>query len=88
MVFFGAFMQYLRIIFKSIWVGVGFHLVFVHMNQLIGITTDKLLQFSEDSNQHPVLFILVTFLIIIFLSLIIYPIHKRRRDKSLVPRLS
>ena len=83
LIFFGAFMQYLRVIFKSIWVGVGFHLVFVHMNQLMGTTSDKLLQFSETSNQQPVQITLAILLIIVFLSLIIYPLLKRRKIKKL-----
>ena len=82
MLLFGAFMQYLRVQYKSIWVGVGFHLVFVHMNQLMGTSSDKLLQFSETSNQQLVQITLSIFLIIAFLMLLIYPIVKRRRIKS------
>ena len=88
MILFGAFMQYLRIIFNSIWVGVGFHLIFVHMNQLMGTTSDKLLQFSEDSNQQAVQFILMSFLVLTFLGLIIYPLIKRKkRNKKMLKTL-
>lgn len=85
LILFGSFMQYLRIIFKSIWVGVGFHLVFVHMNQLMGTSSDKLLQFSLDSNQQPIQITLIILLIFMFISLIIYPIIKRKR--SLEPKV-
>lgn len=88
MVFFGAFMQYLRIIFKSIWVGVGFHLVFVQMNQWMGTSTDKFLQFSESSNQQPFQITLILFLCIIFISLIIYPIYKNRKERTLLTSVS
>jgi membrane protease YdiL (CAAX protease family) len=88
MVFFGAFMQYLRVIFKSIWVGVGFHLVFVQMNQLMGTTSDRFLQFSENSNQLPFQLTLILFLLILFLTLIIHPIYKRRKEKMLVASVS
>lgn len=83
LIFFGAFMQYLRVIFKSIWVGVGFHLIFVHMNQLMGTTTNSLLQFSENSNQQAIQILLISFLLLAFLSLIIYPIVKRKRSNKL-----
>lgn len=85
LILFGAFMQYLRIIFKSIWVGVGFHLVFVHMNQLMGITNDKILQFSEDSNHQAVQIVLICLLVITFLALFIYHLIKgRRRDINIL----
>ena len=88
MILFGAFMQYLRVVFKSIWIGVGFHLVFVHMNQLMGTSTDKLLQFSEDSNQQSVQITLIILLFITFLCLILYPILKRRKEKRLALKIS
>lgn len=80
--FFGAFMQYLRITFKSIWVGIGFHLVFVQMNQLMGSTNDRLLQFSENSNQQPIQITLAVCLIVTFASLIIYSFIKSRKEKN------
>mgnify|MGYP000398013683 CR=1 FL=1 len=87
MILFGIFMQYLRVIFKSIWVGVGFHLVFVHMNQLMGITSNNLVQFSEDSNQPAMQGILIGLLLITFISLIIYPIIQRRKRNKIKFRL-
>ena len=35
MIFFGAFVQYLRVLTKLIWMGIGFHLMFVYINRLI-----------------------------------------------------
>lgn len=83
LLFFGAFMQYLRIIFKSIWVGVGFHLIFVHMNQFMGITNDRLIQFSENYNEKPIQVTLLILLLIILIGLILYPILQKRKQKKL-----
>ena len=77
--FFGAFVQYLRVLTKSIWAGVGFHLFFVQMNQLIGITDNSLIEFSETSNQQPIQITLIVLLLIIFISLIAYPFIMKRK---------
>ena len=81
LIFFGAFVQYLRVLTKSIWVGVGFHWFFVHMNQLMGITDDKLIQFSETSNQLPFQITLIILISIVFLSLFIFPFIRRVKRK-------
>lgn len=80
LLFFGAFVQYLRVLTKSIWAGVGFHLFFVFMNQLIGITDKQLIQFSETSNQQPVQITLIVLLLLVFISLIAYPYLKKRKE--------
>ena len=79
LLFFGAFVQYLRVLTKSIWVGVGFHLFFVQMNQLIGITDSSLIEFSETSNQQSIQITLIVLLLIIFVSLIAYPFIMKRK---------
>lgn len=76
---FGAFIQYLRVLFKTIWVGVGFHLFFVHMNTLMGPTDDTLIQFSETSNQQALQIILIILLGLVFLGLILYPFIQKRK---------
>jgi hypothetical protein len=81
LIFFGAFVQYLRVLTKSIWVGVGFHWFFVHMNQLMGITDDKLIQFSETSNQLPIQITLIILILIVFISLFIFPFIRRVKRK-------
>jgi len=79
LVFFGSFVQYLRILTKSIWGGVGFHLFFVQMNQFMGITDDSLIEFSETSNQQPIQATLIVLLLLVFTGLIVYPIIKKRK---------
>lgn len=79
LLFFGAFMQYLRVAFKSIWVGVGFHLFFVHMNKIMGLTDDRLIQFSETLNEQPLQITLIILIILVFVALILFPIIKKKR---------
>lgn len=73
MFFFASFIQYLRIIFKSIWVGVGFHLFFVYINKLIGPTDTSLIQFTEFTNETPVQIVFVGTILMMFLLLLLYP---------------
>lgn len=82
LLFFGTFVQYLRVLTKSIWAGVGFHLFFVQMNQLIGITDSSLIEFSETSNQQSIQITLIVLLLIIFISLIAYPFIMKKKNKN------
>jgi len=73
MLFFGAFAVYLRILTKSIWTGVGFHLMFVYINQLIGIDNTNLIQFTTFTNELTVQLTFGIFLILTFIGLFFYP---------------
>ena len=73
MLFFGAFVVYLRILTKSIWTGVGFHLMFVYINQLIGLEATNLIQFSAFTNELTVQLTFGIFLILTFIVLFFYP---------------
>jgi membrane protease YdiL (CAAX protease family) len=73
MVFFGAFVQYLRILFKSIWVGVGFHLSFVYIDKIIGLEESSIIQITNATNQAGPQITLIILLLLIFISLILYP---------------
>lgn len=77
LLFFGTFMQYLRVAFKSIWVGVGFHLFFVHMNKIMGMTDDRLIQFSKIVNEQPLQITLIVLILLVFATLILFPIIKK-----------
>lgn len=80
LILFGAFVQYLRILTKSIWVGMGFHWFFVHMNELMGVTDDKIIQFSESSNHQALQITIVILLLMVFAGLLLYPILKREKQ--------
>ncbi|MEJ2547762.1 MAG: CPBP family intramembrane metalloprotease, partial [Gemmatimonadota bacterium] len=47
MAVFGSFVQYLRILTGTIWMGVGFHFAFVLLNRVIGPRPTDLIQFSD-----------------------------------------
>lgn len=47
MAIFGSFVQYLRILTGTIWMGVGFHFAFVLLNRVIGPRPTDLIQFSD-----------------------------------------
>lgn len=71
--FFGAFMQYLRILTQSLWTGVGFHLVFVFMNQLMGPREHNLIQFTSSEGEQALQFTLMGLVLSVFIGLLIYP---------------
>lgn len=73
MIFFGAFAIYLRVLTKSIWPGVGFHLMFVYMNQIMGLEPTNLIQFSDFTNEGLTQLAFVTLLILTFVGLLAYP---------------
>lgn len=73
MFFFATFVQYLRIIFKSIWVGIGFHLFFVYINRLIGPSDTSLIQLTEITNETPLQLVFIGTIVVIFLLLLLYP---------------
>ena len=85
---FGAFVQYLRILTKSIWAGVGFHMLFVHMNQLMGLSDDKLIQFSETQNQLPVQITLLTLLLMVVVGLILYANNQKKKQSVNQPSVT
>lgn len=77
MILFGAFAMYLRVLTGSIWTGIGFHLMFVYMNQLIGLNDFNLIQFSSFTNELNVQLTFGIFLILTFIILFTYPKIKK-----------
>ncbi|GAB5526287.1 MAG: hypothetical protein Roseis2KO_41590 [Roseivirga sp.] len=73
LIFFGAFVIYLRILTRSLWTGVGFHLVFVFMNQLMGPSESNLLQFTSVEGEQALQLTLMGLILTIFIGLLIYP---------------
>ncbi len=73
MLFFGSFLQYLRIITKSIWTGIGFHALFVYFDRIMGSTSNNLIQLDTTGNQAPMQIVFATSLLILFGIVIFYP---------------
>ena len=78
MVFFGAFQQYLRVITRSIWAGIGFHTMFVYFDRIMGTTSDHLVQFDTSGSETPMQIIFIGSLLLIFLAIILYPIISKK----------
>jgi membrane protease YdiL (CAAX protease family) len=75
---FGSFVQYLRVLTNTIWTGIGFHLMFVFMNRLIGTDSNSVISFTGMTDEGPLKFIYAGSLLVIFAILILYPIIKKR----------
>jgi len=78
--FFGLFNQYLRILTKSVWAGVGFHLVFVYMNWIIGADANHLIQLDiNDRTETPMQITMLAVYLLTFILLLIYPRIRGRK---------
>ena len=73
MILFAAFLQYLRIMTESIWMGIGFHLSFVLINRIIGPEQFNLIHVSDVSNQTPITIIAISSVVLILTALLLYP---------------
>jgi len=73
MVFFGSFMQYLRVLTNSVWTSIGFHTLFVFMNMIIGTSEGNLIELSNITNESATQILLVSLVVLVFASLIAYP---------------
>jgi membrane protease YdiL (CAAX protease family) len=73
MIFFGSFVQYLRVLTKTIWMGIGFHLMFVYFNRMIGTESTDLIQFTNFTNETPLQIVFISTIVLIFIGLLIYP---------------
>lgn len=73
LVLFGALILYIRILTRSVWTGIGFHFIFVFMNQLMGPNPDRLIQFTDLKGEQALQLTLIALLIIVFVGLLIYP---------------
>lgn len=76
---FGSFVQYLRILSKSIWVGVGFHTFFVYFDRIMGTTPENLIQLNTSGSETPLQIAFVGSLLLIFLIVILYPKLSKRK---------
>jgi len=73
LIFFGVFVQYLRVLTNSIWTGVGFHLFFVYINRLIGTSSENLIQLSDVTDETPMQIILGISMLAVLVGLFLYP---------------
>lgn len=77
MVFFGSFMQYLRVLTKSLWTSVGFHTLFVFMNMLMGTSEEHFIQLTAFTSETPMQILLICLVVLTFALVIAYPFLKK-----------
>lgn len=70
---FGWFVQYLRILSGSIWMGMGFHLAFVLMNRVVGPRPDALIHFADSGQGGPIQMTLMLALLSLLLLVFAWP---------------
>jgi membrane protease YdiL (CAAX protease family) len=73
MILFGVFLQYLRILTASVWMGIGFHLSFVLINRILGPEPSNLIYISDVSNQTPMIITASISVLLILTALLFYP---------------
>ncbi len=80
MVFFGAFVQYLRVLTGTFWVTAGFHFAFVYSNHIMGDAPEDLVRFVEVQDEGSMQVIFLGALLAVFVGLLATP---RLRGRAL-----
>lgn len=75
---FGAFTVYLRILSGNIWTGIGFHLAFLQMSRIFGMSSKALIQVSDVTTDTPMKIIMIVSLLLIFGGLVALPFLRRK----------
>jgi membrane protease YdiL (CAAX protease family) len=77
---FASFLQFLRILTGSIWVGIGFHFGFVYIDRLIGISDSDLFQMVNMTNEAGPQIMLLSCIAVVILILIVYTVRKKKKS--------
>lgn len=75
---FGSIQQYLRILTNSTWTCVGFHLVFVLSNRIVGIRDSAWIRLSDVVSEGPLQMVFIGSTLLIVVALLLYPRLKGR----------
>lgn len=70
---FGCIQQYLRILTNSTWTCVGFHLVFVLSNRIVGIRDSAWIRLSDVVTEGPLQMVFIGSTLLIIAALLFYP---------------
>jgi len=70
---FGSIQQYLRILTNSTWTCVGFHLVFVLSNRIVGIRDSAWIRLSDVVSEAPLQMVFIGSTLLITATLLRYP---------------
>jgi uncharacterized protein len=81
MTLFAAMMVYLRNLTGSVWTTMGFHLVFVSMNNFLGLESTSLVVITDYTSEGPIQITLIACILIILGGLILLSKRKNTRAK-------
>jgi hypothetical protein len=73
MALFGSFVQYLRVLSGTIWMGIGFHFTFVSLNRLVGPRPANAIQFTDIINGGPLQMVTMVSVAFALLLVLAYP---------------
>ena len=78
MTLFGAFTVWLRRLTGNLWTTIGFHVFFVSMNNLLGLTDNSLILITDYSNEGPIQITLIASILLILGTTIL--VSKRKKN--------
>jgi hypothetical protein len=78
MMFFAAFVQYLRILTGTVWTGIGFHLHFVFLNRLLGPRETNLIRLTDLTTEGPMQVTLIITVLLVLAALVLSPRFLKR----------
>jgi len=78
MMFFAAFVQYLRILTGTVWTGIGFHLHFVFLNRILGPRDTSLIRLTDTTSQAPMQVTLLVTVLIVLAAVLLAPRFRKR----------
>jgi membrane protease YdiL (CAAX protease family) len=70
---FGSIQQFLRILTDSTWTCVGFHLVFLLSNRVVGVRESALIRLSDITSEAPLQLVFIGSTLVIMSGLLLYP---------------
>jgi membrane protease YdiL (CAAX protease family) len=78
MLIFGSFLQYVRVLSGTIWIGIGFHASFVLINRIMGPRESQMIRFVDATNEGAVQLVALGALVLILVTLFAWPWIARR----------
>lgn len=73
---------FIRILTKNIWTSIGFHMVFVSMNQILGLSQNSLIVIKEQTRELPIQITLLAFILMLIGAAFAY-FNRQKRQASL-----
>jgi len=78
MLVFGSFLQYVRTLSGTIWIGVGFHASFVLINRIMGPRETQMIRFEEVTAAGPLQLVAIGSVVLVLGTIFAWPWVARR----------